>query len=137
MSDRGERIAFLDSTFEEALDLAREARDYLARLEPADRAKLTPEARLVTSCEAMRLTARLTQAMAWLMVQKAISAGEMTRAEAAAGSHRLEGQKVCAEADPVAGDYLPPRLAQLLQASHALYARVARLDALLDEEAEA
>ena len=44
MSDRGERIAFLDSTFEEALDLAREARDYLARLEPADRAKLTPRA---------------------------------------------------------------------------------------------
>ena len=136
MSDRGESIAFLDSTFEEALDLAREARDYLARLEPADRAKLAPEARLVTSCEAMRLTARLTQVMAWLMVQKAVAAGEMTRIEATAGSHRLEGQKICADADPVAGDYLPPRLVQLLQASHALYARAARLDALLEEGSE-
>lgn len=111
--------------------MTREARDYLAQQEPADRAKLVPEARLVTSCETMRLTARITQTMAWLLVQKAVHAGEMTREQATAPVHRLGGKKVCAVADPVASDYLPPRLAELLLASHALYSRVERLDAML------
>ena len=111
--------------------MTREARDYLAQQEPADRAKLTAEARLVTSCETMRLTARLTQTMAWLLVQKAVHAGEMTRSEAADPAHRLGGKKVCAVDDSVAADYLPPRLAELLLASHALYSRIERLDAML------
>ncbi|MDJ0610810.1 MAG: DUF1465 family protein [Kiloniellales bacterium] len=132
MQETGQSVAFLDGTFEEALSLTREARDYLAQQEGADRAKLAPEARLVASCETMRLTARLTQTMAWLLVQKAIHAGEMTREEALAPAHRLGGRKVCAVADPVAADYLPPRLAELLLASHALYTRVERLDGMLD-----
>ncbi len=132
LQETGQSVAFLDGTFEEALSLTREARDYLAQQEEADRAKLAPEARLVASCETMRLTARLTQTMAWLLVQKAIHAGEMTRKEALAPAHRLGGRKVCAVADPVAADYLPPRLAELLLASHALYTRVERLDGMLD-----
>ena len=131
VSDSGEGIAFLDGTYEEALELTREARDYFAVQERPDSGKLAPTARLVTSCEAMRLTARLTQVMAWLLVQKAVHAGEMSRQEAADERFRLGGQKVCAKADPVAGDYLPPRLAELLGESHTLYTRVARLDAML------
>jgi regulator of CtrA degradation len=134
LTDTGEGIAFLDGTYEEALQLTREARDYFAHQEPADSDKLAAEARLVTSCESMRLTARLTQVMAWLLVQKAVYAGEMTRVEAAEDRFRLGGHKVCAKADPVAQDYLPPRLAELLAQSHTLYSRVARLDAMLGEE---
>lgn len=133
MSDSGESIAFLDGTYEEALELTREARDYFAVQEQSDSTKLAPTARLVSSCEAMRLTARLTQVMAWLLVQQAVHAGEMSRQEAAAERFRLGGQKVCAKADPVAGDYLPPRLAELLGESHTLYTRVARLDAMLGD----
>ncbi len=133
MSEPGESIAFLDGTYEEALELTREARDYFAHQERPDSSKLAPTARLVTSCEAMRLTARLTQVMAWLLVQKAVHAGEMSRDEAAEERFRLGGQKVCANADPVAGDYLPPRLAELLGQSHTLYTRVARLDAMLGD----
>ena len=134
LTDTGEGIAFLDGTYEEVLQLTREARDYFARQEPSDSGKLAAEARLVASCEAMRLTARLTQVMAWLLVQKAVHAGEMTRIQAAEDRFRLGGQKVCARADPVARDYLPPRLAELLAQSHTLYSRVARLDAMLGEE---
>jgi regulator of CtrA degradation len=131
VSEPGESIAFLDGTYEEAVELTREARDYFAVQEPSDSSKLAPEARLVTSCESMRLTARLTQIMAWLLVQKAVHAGEMSREAAADECFRLGGQKVCANADSVAGDYLPPRLAELLGESHTLYTRVARLDAML------
>ena len=79
MSDSGDSIAFLDGTYEEALKLTREARDYLAVQESNDLARLAPEARLVASCETMRLTSRLSQVMAWLLVQKAVHAGEMAR----------------------------------------------------------
>ena len=133
VNEPGESIAFLEGTYEEALELTRVARDYFALQEPSDSSKLAAAARLVTSCEAMRLTARLTQIMAWLLVQKAVHAGEMSRREAVEARFRLGGQKVCAKADPVAGDYLPPRLAELLGDSHSLYTRVARLDAMLGE----
>lgn len=134
MSKSGDSIAFLDGTYEEALKLTREARDYLAVQESTDLAKLAPEVRLVASCETMRLTSRLTQVMAWLLVQKAVHSGEMARAAALQTRFRLAGQKICAEADALALDYLPVGLARLMSASHALYNRVARLDAMLDGE---
>jgi len=125
-------VAFFDSTFEEALALTREARDYLTHGEPQDRHHLTPNERMLASCEAMRLTSRLTQVMAWLLVQKAVHAGEMTREEAKAPEFRLSGKSVCEETVPPVEGQLQPRLAELLERSHSLYQRVARLDALQD-----
>lgn len=124
-------VAYFDSTFEEALDLAREARNFIVYQDGAETAKLDPGVRLVISCESMRVTTRVGQIIAWLLVQKAVHAGELTRAQAAERPYRLAGQKVCEVSDPVADVKLPPRLSDLLQRSHALYARVARLDALL------
>lgn len=128
MSDN--TVAFFDSTFEEALALTREARDYLTHGEPRQREHMTPNDRMLASCESMRLTSRLTQVMAWLLVQKAVHAGEMTREEARAPEFRLNGKSVCEETKPPVEGELQPRLAELLQRSHSLYQRVARLDAL-------
>ncbi|WP_420346902.1 DUF1465 family protein [Pelagibius sp.] len=131
MTDR--TVAFFDSTFDEALALTREARDYLTHREPEERKKMSPAERMAMSCETMRLTARLTQIMAWLLVQKAVHAGEMTREEAAAEEYRLSGKEVCEETTPpVEGAQLQPRLVDLLDRSHRLYQRVARLDAMQD-----
>ena len=128
-------VTFFDSTFEEALALTREARDYLTHAEPRDREHLTPNDRMLASCEAMRLTSRLTQVMAWLLVQKAVHAGEMTREEGIAPEFRLAGKSVCEDTTlPVEGK-LQPRLAELLERSLNLYQRVARLDALQDPPA--
>lgn len=129
-------IAFLNGTYEEALSLAQEARDYLAYQEPRDRAELTPRARLVASCESMRLTARLTQVIAWLMIQRAVQEGEVTRAEATEDKYRLDGHDVCGDAVLIEEQPLPPRLAELLQKSLGLYERVARLDAMMGEAAQ-
>src|SRR3546814_16360656 len=70
--------------------------------------------------------------MAWLLVQKAVHAGEMTREDARAPEFRLAGKSVCAEAAPPVEGTLQPRLAELLERSLSLYLRVARLDALQD-----
>jgi regulator of CtrA degradation len=125
-------VAFFDSTFEEALALTREARDYLTHGEPRQREHMTPNDRMLASCESMRLTSRLTQVMAWLLVQKAVHAGEMSREEAKAEEFRLAGKTVCEETKPPVEGSLQPRLAELLDRSHHLYQRVSRLDALQD-----
>lgn len=125
-------VAFLNGTYEEAMKLAAEAREYLAYQEPKDRVQLPPRARMVASCESMRITARLTQVIAWLLVQKAVQAGEMTREQAAASENRLGGHDVCQRDQPVEEQPLPPRLGELMQQSLGLYQRVARLDAMMD-----
>ncbi|SMF33079.1 regulator of CtrA degradation [Tistlia consotensis] len=128
-------ISFLDGTYREALALTREARDYVLHQERRDKAGLPPDQQLVASCESLRLTARLTQVVSWLLVQKAVQAGELNREEAAAPELRLSGREVCAVTEPAGAIEMPNRLAELLERSHALYSRVERLDALLDQRA--
>lgn len=112
--------------------LTREARDYLTFQEKADLAELDPVSRMVASCESMRVTARLTQVVAWLLVQRAVHAGEISREQAKQPQYRLSGREVCAESEPVAEAALPDRLNDLLQRSLSLYERVSRLDRMLD-----
>lgn len=134
MTDIAQEIAYFDSTFDEAMALTREARDYLAHQKQADFEDLNAVGRLVASCESMRMTARVTQVVAWLLVQKAVHAGEITREQAVAPEYRLAGHSVCEEEHPVLDEPLPDRLAELLDSSLRLYQRVARLDAMLDRE---
>jgi regulator of CtrA degradation len=75
------------------------------------------EDRLSESMETTRLTSRLTHLMAWVMAQRAVSAGSIS-AELVWFEHDLENF-----------DHLPEQLRQLLQKSRDLYRRAARLDA--------
>ena len=136
MNTAAETVAYFDTTFEEAMSLTCAARDYLAYQEKVDLAKLSPVGRMVASCETMRLTARMTQVIAWLLVQKAVHAGDITREEAKEPRYRLSGQEVCDAVEPLAAEPLPERLVELLDSSHHLYRRIARLDAMLDERRE-
>ena len=125
-------VTYFDSTFDEALALTREARDYLAYQEKADLSELSPVGRMAASCESMRMTARMTQVVAWLLVQKAVHVGDLTREEAALPKYRLAGQEICDDVEPLAVEPLPERLIELLARSHKMYRRVARLDAMFD-----
>jgi regulator of CtrA degradation len=118
---------FFSKTYDETISLLQASRDYLANAQPADADGLTPIERLRVNCEAMRLTTRLTQIMAWLLAQRAVFEGEITRTRAAADEFRLSADAICmAETDP--GSSLPDRLCELLEHSRRLYIRVARLD---------
>lgn len=132
MNEIGKPVAYFDSTFEEALALTREARDYIAYQEQVEMAKLGPVARLAASCESMRMTTRITQVVSWLLVQRAVHAGEISRAEARKPRYRLGAQKVCRATGPSVEESLPEHLLWLLERSDQLYQRVARLDAMLD-----
>lgn len=123
-------VHLLHKTYDETLALLVTARDYMSYAVPATRADLQPAARLQVSCEAMRVTARLSHVMAWLLAQKAVQAGEIT-SRAAAEAYRLSEDDVCLMEGPGEPPGLPDGLKDLLQKSRALYVRVTRLDQLV------
>ena len=125
---------YFDNLHEEALTLLIEARNYIrdlrSRKEDATDARPPLENTdfLDQTLETMRLTSRLTQVMAWLLAQRAVSAGEITAKEGASKRFKLSGQSVCLDHNPAENDHLPQELRSLLQRSHTLYLRVSRLD---------
>jgi regulator of CtrA degradation len=128
---RPRRAVYFDRTYRETMTLLLETRDYMRFREPVDRRAMPDDHRLVVNCEALRLTSRLTHIMAWLLIQKAVHAGEITAAEAASEAHRLAGQSVCRTHGTPGDISMPPALATLLERSYHLYTRVERLDELV------
>lgn len=123
--------AFLSRTYDEAMSLLVETRNYLSFRQSADSARIQPIDRLKLTREAFRLTSRLAQVMAWLMLRRAVVEGEIADAEARQPEHRLGGHDVCLGRADDLGDWLPDGMRGLLERSQALYERVARLDRLL------
>lgn len=121
--------AYFRRTYDETLDLMVEARNYMAYVERRERERAGLLNGLRMSCEAMRVTSRLTQVMAWLMMQRAVHDGEVEAAEALAERNRLSGFEVCLDDSFGHDENLPSGLRSLLDRSLRLYQRVARLEA--------
>lgn len=126
--------AFFMRTFDEALALTSEARDYLAQYGEEDLRELSSEVGLRYSVESMRLTSRLTNVMAWLLVQRAAHEGEISYDELRQEEWRLGGREICMAEATVAMDNLPPIMADLLRRSENLFRRIARLDDMVAGE---
>lgn len=120
--------AFFNRTYDETMVLLVEARNYIAYQEALDQRNLGPSVRLQASYESMRVTSRLTQVMAWLLAQKAVHAGEISMKQAASEEYALSGGDVCSDSSGPDNPDLPMGLRSLLERSHSLYLRVARLD---------
>ena len=123
--------AFLSRTYDEAMTLLVETRNYLSFRQQVDGTCIEPTDRLKLTREAFRLTSRLAQVMAWLMLRRAVVEGEIADDEARRPEHRLAGHDVCLGRADDLGDWLPEGMNGLLERSRALYERVARLDRLL------
>lgn len=120
--------AFFRRTYDETLDLMVEARNYMAYVERRERERADMVSGLRMSCEAMRVTSRLTQVMAWLMIQRAVHEGEIEAQDAMAEANRLSGGAVCLDETFTTDETLPNGLRSLLDRSFRLYQRVARLE---------
>ncbi|MDJ0947618.1 MAG: DUF1465 family protein [Alphaproteobacteria bacterium] len=123
--------AFLERTYNETLALLLETQSYVANSAATERAGLSWMDALRADRDLSRLTARLAEVLAWLFVQKAVDAGELSRGEALSAERRLGNRQVCLDE---AGDYegdIPPQLEDLLGRTRALYVRAARLDEMV------
>lgn len=125
---------FFNGTYDETMALLIEARNYIAYHDAMEHRALPPHVRLQISYESMRVTSRLTQVMAWLLAQKAVHAGEITREQAAGDDFALSGGDVCTDPSGPENEALPAGLRSLLERSHKLYMRVARLDEMVRED---
>ncbi|HVI52650.1 MAG TPA: DUF1465 family protein [Candidatus Sulfotelmatobacter sp.] len=124
----GHQAAAFTRTYDETFDMIVEARNYMRHMLPRERRfGEDNEVGLRFSCEAMRVTSRLTQVMAWLMMQRAVLDGEITQEEALNDHNRLSGQDVCLSGDEYP-PHMPAGLCSLLQRSQRLYERVLRLE---------
>ncbi len=121
--------AFFRKTYDETIALLVETRNYVTAKSPVNE-----ESRVVAmnvNMETTRVTARLTQVIAWLMVQRAVEAGEISPAQSLTPKHRLGGQSICSDECGEEIETLPPELRDLLSRSRQLYQRVARLDEMI------
>ena len=123
--------AVFTHTYDETLEMIVEARNYMAYIRPREEKfeKGLPD--LYFSCEALRVTSRLTQVMAWLMMQRAVQDGEISLAEALRDPNRLSGIDICLDATSSDDARLPMGLRSLLDRSYRLYQRVSRLEEMV------
>jgi len=135
LSSASVKTAFFGRTYDEAMGLLVEARNYVAVNELRALPILTPSDRLLLCCETMRLTTRLTHIMAWLLAQRAVHAGEITLAESAEEPYVLGGAKTCLTVTEEVARLGDQWLITLLERSHRLYVRVSRLDEMVKREA--
>src|SRR5687768_15278171 len=114
----------IDSLYTEAMVLADEARAYFDRQGRDERMELDPLVRVGFSCESLKVTTRLMHIIAWLLTQRAVSAGELTTEQANKPERQL-GDAV--ESDEDVLRQLPESARNLIQASRDLYQRVQRV----------
>ena len=116
----------VDALYVEAMVLADEARSYFDTIGRDDRLSLDPIDRVGFSCESLKVTTRLMHVIAWLLTQRAVAAGELSRAQAGEAERRLgEAPQTDRDLFP----RLPEPAADLVRASEELYDRVSRIDA--------
>ena len=116
----------VDALYVEAMVLADEARAYFDEGGREDREALGPMERVAYSCESLKVTTRLMHVIAWLLTQRAVDAGEMSRSDALDPSRRLGAPP---HSDPELIAAMPLQTRALIRASIDLFRRTARLDA--------
>jgi hypothetical protein len=132
MTDSASHVAFVERAYDEARELLIQTRDYIAGESAAESRSLEPADRLRLTLELARLTRRLTEATAWLMLQKGIAAGEISRADAEkTEAARLETD-VEPQAEAAALARLPLTVRALIDRTRRLHVHVAALHRSLD-----
>jgi regulator of CtrA degradation len=116
----------VDALYVEAMVLADEARSYFDTIGRDDRLSLDPIDRVGFSCESLKVTTRLMHVIAWLLTQRAVAAGELSRGQAGEAERRLGDAP---QTDRDLFPRLPEAAADLVRASEELYERVSRIDA--------
>jgi regulator of CtrA degradation len=142
MTDVAEPLAItpvlIDGLYREAMSLAEEARTYFDSAGQWDRKKLSADQRVTFACESLKVTTRLMHVISWLLIRKAVDAGEMSERDGLAADRRLGKASATYADDAPRIKSLPRPSIRLILKSQDLYMRVRRLeDELLDASTSA
>ncbi|MEP1934113.1 MAG: DUF1465 family protein [Roseibium sp.] len=119
------------SLFQEGMSLVEETALYLDG-EGREEAKQLPRpASLAYATESMRLTTRLMQLASWLLLQRAVNEGEMSREQAGSDKNKVRLDKLSSSTGGSAWEDLPESIRGLIERSTRLQERVVHLDKML------
>lgn len=119
--------------FREGMAMVEEAAAYLDGEGREESRLLSRDGTLSYASESMRLTTRLMQIASWLLVQRAVSEGEITAIQALQEKTRVRlTTPEVPRTEPAVT--LPLRLQDLVVRARRLHARILHLDALISDD---
>ena len=115
--------------FREGMTLVEETAAYLDGPGRTESKALTRSSALAYASESMRLTTRLMQLTSWLLLQRAVNEGELTRDEAEREHGRIKVSQQDVASSPEMFVLLPDTLRSLVDRSLRLQERILMIDA--------
>jgi regulator of CtrA degradation len=120
-----------EKIFKEGMGLVEETANYLDGQGRADSRALDRPATIAYATESMRLTTRLMQLASWLLLQRAIGAGEVTEQDASREKSRVSLGDI-GEGNKIPGsENLPEGLVELVARSLRLHERILVIDQMI------
>ena len=132
----GPLTAFIEESYQDTLSLMTELRDYLSDVQAAPADDGDAEKRAFIVREISSMTRHLTEAMAWLLLQKAAAAGEITGDEARQRADGLLAADDTALKGGPDGPLLPVEVRGYIDRSRRLYDQVLRLRGMTESHPE-
>jgi regulator of CtrA degradation len=125
-----------EKIFKEGMGLVEETANYLDGQGRADSRALDRPATIAYATESMRLTTRLMQLASWLLLQRAIGAGEVSEVEASREKSRVSLSDI-GQGNKIPGsENLPEGLIELVARSLRLHERIMVIDQMIVVKAE-
>lgn len=124
-----------EKVFKEGMDLVEETANYLDGPGRQDARLLDRHGAIAYATESMRLTTRLMQLASWLLLQRAVSAGEVTPDDARKEKHRISLGDIGAGNPLTGSNQLPDGLLALVRRSLRIHERIIKLDAMIAAKA--
>ena len=123
-----------EKVFREGMGLVEETANYLDGAGRQDARLLDRHGAIAYATESMRLTTRLMQLASWLLLQRAVSAGELGLEDARKEKHRISLSDIGAGQPLTGGDQVPEALRALIERSLRLHGRVIKFDLMLSSK---
>ncbi len=123
-----------DKVFKEGMSLVEETANYLDGPGRLDARVLERHGAIAYATESMRLTTRLMQLASWLLLQRAIGAGELTVEDARKENHRISLNDIGKGHDLAGAEALPDALKALVDRSLTLHLRIQKLDSMISTQ---
>ncbi|WP_084399358.1 DUF1465 family protein [Henriciella aquimarina] len=120
-----------EKVFADGMALVEETASYLDGPGRDMAQKLPREAGLTYAAWSMELTSKLMQAASWLVMQRAVRDGDMSREDALAKKYRIYRDGPPLDASKQRGRGLPDHFLDLVESAEYLFSRICRLDAAI------